>query len=131
MTPTSPPGLLDSARRVLVALIEIGHTRLQLASTEVEEERLRIAELLIYATVSLFFLGVGLVLASLLVVLLYWDDHRELVLAGISGVFLLVGTVLALTWRRKARQKPKLLATTVAELQRDRDALRAGVPRRS
>lgn len=131
MTPTSPPGVLDSARRVLVALIEIGHTRLQLASTEVEEERLRIAELLIYATVSLFFLGVGLVLASLLVVLLYWDDHREFVLAGISGVFLLVGAVLALTWRRKARHKPKLLATTVAELQRDRDALSAGIARRS
>lgn len=131
MNPTNPPGLLDSARRVLVSLIEIGQTRLQLASTEVEEERLRVAELLLYATVSLFFLGVGLVLASLLVVLLFWDDHRELVLAGISGMFLVVGAILALTWRHKARHKPKLLATTVAELQRDRDALRAGMPRRS
>lgn len=131
MSPTSPPGILDSARRVLVSLIEIGQTRLQLASTEVEEERLRIAELLLYATVSLFFLGVGLVLASMWVVLLYWDTHRELVLAGLSGLFLLVGVGLAVTWRHKARHKPKLLATTVAELQRDRDALRAGIPRRS
>ncbi len=116
---------------MLVSLIEIGQTRLQLASTEVEEERLRVAELLLYATVSLFFLGVGLVLASLLIVLLFWDNHRELVLAGISGVFLVIGAALALTWRHKARHKPKLLATTVAELQRDRDALRAGIPRRS
>lgn len=131
MTPTTPPGILDSARRVLVSLIEIGQTRLQLASTEVEEERLRIAELLLYATVSLFFLGVGLVLASMLVVLLYWDTHRELVMAGLSGLFLLVGAGLAITWRYKAKHKPKLLATTVAELQRDRDALRAGMPRRS
>ena len=130
MNPTTPPGLLDSVRRVLVSLIEIGQTRLQLASTEVEEERLRVAELLLYATVSLFFLGVGLVLASLWVVLLFWDDHRELVLAAISGLFLLVGAGLAITWRHKARHKPKLLATTVAELQRDRDALRAGLPRR-
>ena len=131
MSPTTSPGLLDSARRVLVSLIEIGQTRLQLASTEVEEERLRIAELLLYATVALFFLGVGMVLASLLVVLLFWDTHRELVLAGLSGLFLLVGVGLAITWRHKARHKPKLLATTVAELQRDRDALRAGMPRRS
>ena len=131
MSPTTSPGLLGSARRVLVSLIEIGQTRLQLASTEVEEERLRIAELLLYATVALFFLGVGLVLASLLVVLLFWDTHRELVLAGLSGLFLLVGVGLAITWRHKARHKPKLLATTVAELQRDRDALRAGMPRRS
>ena len=131
MSPTTSPGLLDSARRVLVSLIEIGQTRLELASTEVEEERLRIAELLLYATVSLFFLGVGLVLASLLVVLLFWDTHRELVLAGLSGLFLLVGAGLSITWRHKARHKPKLLATTVAELQRDRDALRAGMARRS
>ena len=131
MSPTTSPGLLGSARRVLVSLIEIGQTRLQLASTEVEEERLRIAELLLYATVALFFLGVGMVLASLLVVLLFWDTHRELVLAGLSGLFLLVGVGLAITWRHKARHKPKLLATTVAELQRDRDALRAGMPRRS
>ena len=131
MSPTTSPGLLGSARRVLVSLIEIGQTRLQLASTEVEEERLRIAELLLYATVALFFLGVGLVLASLLVVLLFWDTHRELVLAGLSGLFLLVGAVLSITWRNKARHKPKLLATTVAELKRDRDALRAGMPRRS
>lgn len=125
-----PPGLLDSARRVFVSLIEIAQTRLQLASTEVEEERLRVAELLLYATVALFFLGVGLVLASLLLVLVYWDTHRELVLAGLSGAYLLIGIGLAVTWRHKARHKPKLLATTVAELQRDRDALRAGLPRR-
>lgn len=130
MNPTTPPGLLGSARRVLVSLIEIAQTRLQIASTEVQEERLRVAELLLYATVSLFFLGVGLVLASLWVVLLFWDDHRELVLAAISGVFLLAGAGLAITWRHKARHKPKLLATTVAELQRDRDALQAGLPHR-
>lgn len=131
MNPTTPPGLLNSARRVLVALIEIGQTRLQLASTEVEEERLRVAELLLYATLALFFLGVGLVLASLLLVLLYWDDHREFVLAGVSAVFIALGAGLALTWRHKARHKPKLLATTIAELQRDRDALQGSLPSRS
>lgn len=121
------PGLLGSARRVLVALIEIGQTRLQLATTEVEEERLRVAELLIYATLTLFFLGIGLVLASLLLVLLYWDSHRELVLASVSALFLALGVGLAVTWRHKARHKPKLLATTIAELQRDRQVLQSSL----
>lgn len=117
-----PQGLLGSARAVLVALLEIGQTRLQLASTELEEERLRIAELLLFATAALFFLGIGLVLATLLLVLLFWDA-RVLVLALAAAVSLVIGAGLAVTWRRKAAAKPPLLASTVAELKRDREAL--------
>jgi len=117
------PGLLGSARRVLATLLEIGQTRLQIASTELEEERLRLAELMLWATFSLFFLGVGLVLASLLLVMLFWEGQRELVLATISAVFLIVGAWAGMTWRRKSRNKPALLATTIAEFKRDRAAL--------
>ena len=116
-------GLLGSARAVLVALLEIGQTRLQLASTELEEERLRIAELLLFATAALFFLGIGIVLATLLLVLLYWDGPRVLVLALAAATFLATGAGLAAAWRRKAAAKPPLMASTLAELQRDREAL--------
>ena len=116
-------GLLGSARAVLVALLEIGQTRLQLASTELEEERLRIAELLLFATAALFFLGIGILLVTLLLVLLFWDGPRVLVLALAAAAFLAVGAGLAAAWRRKAAAKPPLLASTLAELQRDREAL--------
>jgi uncharacterized membrane protein YqjE len=116
-------GLLGSARAVLVALLEIGQTRLQLAGTELEEERLRIAELLLFATAALFFLGIGIVLATLLLVLLFWDGPRVLVLALAAAAFLAVGAGLAAALRRQAAAKPPLLASTLAELQRDRDAL--------
>jgi len=124
---TPPPGLLGSARAVLAGLVEIGQTRLQLASTELEEERLRLAELLLYATLALFFLGIGLVLASLLLVLLFWDGPRLLVLGLLTVLYLAIAAALGMAWRRKARAKPALLATTLAELQRDREAL-AGPP---
>ena len=129
MDTTTTPGLLGSARAVLAGLVEIGQTRLQLASTELEEERLRLAELLLYASMALFFLGVGLVLASLLLVLLFWDGPRLLVLGLLTALYLAVGAALAIGWRRKARAKPPLLATTIAELQRDREAL-LGAPAR-
>lgn len=123
-----PPqlGLLGSARAALAGLVEIGHTRLQLAATELEEERLRISELLLYACAALFFLGLGLVLAALLLVLVFWDENRVLVLALEAALFLALAAGLAGAWRRKARAKPKLLATTLAELQRDRIALVPG-----
>ena len=116
-------GLLGSARAVLVALLEIGQTRLQLASTELEEERLRIAELLLFATAALFFLAIGIVLATLPLVLLFWDGPRVPVLALAAAVYLAIGAGLAAAWRRKAAAKPPLLASTLAELQRDREAL--------
>lgn len=116
-------GLLASARLVLGALVDIGQTRLQLASTELEEERLRVAELLLFATAALFFLGIGIVLATMLLVLLFWDGPRLLVLTLATLLFLAIGTALAVALRHKARNMPPLLATTIAELQRDRDAL--------
>lgn len=118
------PGLFGAARKVLAGLVEIGQTRLQLASTELEEELLRLAELLLFAVAALYFLGIGLLLATLLLVLLFWDGPRVLVLAGVTAFYFAAGVGLALTLRRKARTKPPLLAGTLAELRRDRDALR-------
>lgn len=120
------PGLLGSARAALAGLVEIGHTRLQLAATELEEERLRVAQLLLYACAALFFLGLGLVLAALLVVLVFWEGNRLLVLGLETAVFLGLGVGLSLAWRHKAQSKPRLLATTLAELQRDGAALQPG-----
>lgn len=96
------PGLLGSARAALAGLVEIGHTRLQLAATEIKEERLRVAQLLLYACAALFFLGLGLVLAALLVVLVFWEGNRELVLGLETAVFLGLGAGLSLAWRHKA-----------------------------
>jgi uncharacterized membrane protein YqjE len=115
--------LFGSARLVLSALVDIGQTRLQLASTELEEERLRVAELLLFAAAALFFLGLGIVLATLLLVLVFWDGPRLLVLGSAAALFFALGAGLAASWRRKSRAKPPLLAATLAELQRDRDAL--------
>ena len=122
--PPPPPGLLASGRTLVAALVEIGHARLRLARTELEEERVRIAELLLLAAFALFFLGIGLVLACLLLVLLMWDGPRVLVLGLLTSAFLAVGAAAAVAWRRKARSKPPLLAATLEELRRDQAALR-------
>ena len=115
----APAGLLESARAVAGAVLALGCARLQLASTEVEEERLRLAELLLWATVALFFLGLGLVFAALLLVVLAWNGPREIVLAALAAGFLGVSAWSAVTWRRKARAKPPFLVATLAEFRHD------------
>ena len=118
------PGLLGSARGLLGALLEMGETRIALASTELEQERLRVAELFLYATFSLFFLGVGLVLAALLLVLWVPEVNRVPALAAITLLYLGIGVAGIVIWRRKARSKPRLLGSTIDELKRDRAAVR-------
>lgn len=125
------PGLFGAGRGVLATLVDIVRTRVQLVRTELEEERLHLAELLLYATAALFLLGIGVILATLLLVLLFWDSHGRLVLGLLAAAYLAGGAGMVVAWRRKARRKPALLATTLAELSRDCDALRgdaAGPP---
>lgn len=108
---------------MLATLVDIVRTRVQLASTELEEERLHLAELLLFATAAFFLLGIGAILATLLVVLLFWDTHGPLVVGLLAAAYLAGGAGMVLAWRSKAKRKPALLATTLAELSRDCDAL--------
>ena len=122
-TTAGSPRLLESAREVAGAVLALGCTRLQLATTEVEEERLRLSELAFWAVGSLFCFGVGLVLAALLAVLIAWNGPRELVLATLALLFLGAGAWSALTLRRKSRDKPPFMTSTLTELRRDAAAL--------
>lgn len=125
---TAPAGFFAHARALLASLLEVGQTRLQLASVELEEERARIAELLIWATAALFFLGLGIVFVALLVVLLCWNGPREWVLGGFALLFVGLGVGAGLGWRHRLLTKPAFMAATIAELQRDHAALREPPP---
>jgi len=110
--------------KVLAAtLLAIAHTRLELLSTELEEERVRLSSMLVWTLVALFCAGLGVVLATLFVVLALWDTHRLLAL-GIPAILFLLGAALAwLVVRGKARAKPRLFAASLTELSRDRKEL--------
>jgi uncharacterized membrane protein YqjE len=116
-------GLFDSLKVLTATLIAIAHTRLELLSTELEEERVRLSSMLVWALVALFCAGLGVVLATLFVVLVLWDTHRLLAL-GIPAILFLLGAALALlVVRGKARAKPRLFAASLTELSKDRKEL--------
>jgi uncharacterized membrane protein YqjE len=116
-------GLFDSLKMLTATLIAIAHTRLELLSTELGEERVRLSSMLLWALVALFCAGLGVVLATLFVVLALWDTHRLLAL-GIPAILFLLGATLAwlVVWG-KARSKPRLFAATLTELSKDRKEL--------
>jgi len=121
--PGGSGGLFDSLKGLAASLIAIVHTRLDLLSTELEEERARLASVLVMLFVALFCIGIGVVLLVFLIVAAFWESHRLLALAGLT-VFFLVGGVTAIGFaRHRLRTKPKLFAASLAELSKDREHL--------
>jgi uncharacterized membrane protein YqjE len=114
------PGPVREFARTLLSFVL---TRTRLAATELEEQAVRLIEILIWLTVALFFLGVAIVFIALLVVLLFWDSNRLLAAGLLAALFVALGAGAAWIARIRLRERPKLLAATLAELERDRDTL--------
>lgn len=123
--PESSPGLMGSARRLLSTLVSIVSTRLELLANELQEERLRLTQMLLFFAVALLSFGLGVLLLTVFVVVLFWDDHRLAVLGVLCILFFVLGTVMTLLLRSKAQAKPKLFSTSLAELSKDREQLGA------
>ncbi len=104
--------------------IGILQTRLELLSTEVAEEKLRLGTFLGYAAAAFFFLGFGAVLLALLITVLLWDSHRLLALGVFTTLFLAIGVIAALVAARISRQDSRLFSASISELAQDRDMIR-------
>lgn len=116
-------GLFDSMKVLAGTLLAIAHTRLELFSTEIEEQRVWLSSMLVWTLVALFCAGVGVVLATLFFVFALWDSHRLLAL-GIPAFLFLLGAALGwLAVLDKARTKPRLFAASLTELSKDRKGL--------
>mgnify|MGYP003429034759 FL=1 len=122
-TPGESRGLLESLSTLAATLVAIVHTRLDLLSTDVEEDRAHVLSLLVLALAALFFIGVGVVLAAILLVVAFWDSHRLLALGSLAGFFLAAGVGAWAYALHKARTKPRLFAASLSELLKDRQQL--------
>ncbi len=119
-------GLFESLKTLSVSLISIVQTRLELLSTDVAEEREQLTSFLVLVLVALSFLGVGVVLLAILIVVAFWETHRLLALAGLTGLFLTAGIGLGWYAMHRVRTKPRLFEASLAELSKDRQHLRSG-----
>lgn len=121
--PAPPDGLFDAFKGMAALAVDVAQTRLELLSLEVEEERARLSALLLFALVALFFLGLAIIFAALLVVSVW--PHPVWVFGTLALLFL-AGGIAASVWAlRRIKAKPRLFEASVAELEKDREQLRA------
>ncbi|HVF18336.1 MAG TPA: phage holin family protein [Steroidobacteraceae bacterium] len=122
--PTSASGLLHSLSNFAGTLLGLAHTRLQLLTTELQEEVQRAAHLLVWAFVALFAAMLALFLGALTVIFVFWDTHRILAALVMTGVLIAIAIAAALVLRTQLKKRPPALNATLAELAKDRDHLR-------
>lgn len=117
------PGLVQSLRRLAATLVALLQTRLELLATELEEERVRLVQVLLWGCIALAFLLLGVVMLTLFVVVLFWDTHRVLVSGLLALTFIAIGLAAAAVARSRARARSRLFSASLAELANDREQL--------
>jgi uncharacterized membrane protein YqjE len=121
--PVADGGLLATLKAAAATLLGAVHTRFELLVSELEEERVRLLRLALFALIALFFLALGVVMATLFVVVLFWDSQRLLVIGLLTVVYVAAGVIVAQVARRDAQGRGRLFAASLGELKKDRERL--------
>jgi uncharacterized membrane protein YqjE len=116
-------GLLDSLRDLARTFLALLQNRLEIFASEIDEQRALLARIALLAAVAAFCLGLAVILGVLFVVVLFWDTNRLLAIGSLAGALGAGGVVALLMLRAAVRQRPRLLAATLAELRKDRAKL--------
>jgi uncharacterized membrane protein YqjE len=126
--PGAASGLFDNVRGLAASGVRAVRTRLELLGIELQEEKARAVRQLLVGAAVAYLLSFGSLLGVFWIVMTLPQGDRAMVLGALALGFLAAGG-LALLWllARGPRRRP-LLATTVAVLKRDEDALASVAP---
>jgi len=116
-------GILQSLRNLATTLVALLQNRLELLATDLEEERIRLLQLLFWAAAALFFFALGVLMITVLVVLLVWESHRLAGIVVLAVVFLAISVGLAIVVRNRMYVRSRLFSASLDELAKDKDRL--------
>ncbi len=107
----------------MATAIEMVHVRLELLGTEVEFEKRRLFDGLLFGGVALLLLGMGLILLCGFIVLMFAQGYR-LAAVGVMAVLFLGGGALTMREARRRLRNPKsMFEVSVRELAKDHAGL--------
>jgi uncharacterized membrane protein YqjE len=109
----------DALRRLGASALEMLQTRLALAAVEIEEESRRLLGYFVLALLSLVLLALALLLVALAIILVFWDSYRIEAAVAMAALFGVAAGLVGLKLRADFAARPRLLAATVGELNKD------------
>jgi uncharacterized membrane protein YqjE len=111
-------------RRLGASLIALGRIRLELLTLELQEEKERLAAMLVWAVVAALMAAFALVFLAVFVTVALWDTHRLVALGVGTAAFVAVAAYAGSRLQRLLREPAAPLQASIAELRRDSEALR-------
>ena len=131
-TPESDEGpigrLLSSIGNFAATLVTIVRTRLELVTVELQLELARIAGLAVWIAVALVAGAFSLLMAGVVVIIAFWDEHRLLAAVGVTGAYVLLTVIALAVILRRLRSGRRMFDGTLSELVRDAEQLRGNSP---
>lgn len=122
--PGDPPGgLLGSLRALLATLVAIGHNRLELFSTEVQEEVERVASMLLWSAMALILGTLALLLGAVAIILAVAPAQQWIAASVLAALFLAACAWAAIVARGRMTMKRRPFDATLGELAKDHDVL--------
>jgi uncharacterized membrane protein YqjE len=119
-----PPGLVDSLSRLGRSALGMLRTRLEILGTEIEEERIRFAQLALAVAAIAFCLQMAVLLFVIFLVVFLWDTHRLATLGAFAALFLVAGVAGVLVLKRRLARRPKRFASSLGEFLKDEERLK-------
>lgn len=115
----SSPGLRGALRNLVQHVSEAFLLRAELLAMELGEERRRWTGLLLWMGVLGLFGLFTLIFTSMLVVVVFWEQHRVAAVGGLAGFYGLIALVAVLRIRRILSQSPLVLPKSLDVWKKD------------
>ncbi|ADU72211.1 phage holin family protein [Pantoea sp. At-9b] len=123
ISPARPSGkLTDIVSRLLILTHEVIGTRLQLAVTELEEEKAHLLQLILLTGLTLLFTAFGIMSLLMYILLFAEPADQQKLLMYVTGALIALAVILGIVVRVRA-VRSTLLRETRSQLREDVSAL--------
>lgn len=120
----SNSGLFSSVGRLLSNSVDLLLNRLNILSADVGISFQRLLSILSIFLFGVFFLCMAIFLVVILLVVIFWDTHKVLVISSLLGVFVIFGLALFALAKNKLKGMPHFFEATISELKTDQQRFR-------
>jgi uncharacterized membrane protein YqjE len=116
-------GLFASLRRLIDSALALVQNRFEVFTVELQEEKIRLVDLLLRAVVVVVLGFMTLIAATALVVVWFWDSSPVAALAIVTLLYGLTAAGMGYSLKQRLQNNPPPFAGTLAEFKKDRECL--------
>jgi uncharacterized membrane protein YqjE len=118
-------GLFGSVRRFFETVLATVQNRFELFTVELQEEKHRFIETLVWTAAAVILAVVALLLITLTIIFLVNEQSRVYVMGGFSLVYLFLAIGAWCGVRNRFKHRPPPFSETINEMKKDRAWLRS------